>query len=151
MNIELLRIELSKAKYSLLFAAQDYPALVDMLSLKPLIDNPEPQQVISKPVTIVELWQQITPQEGLEIYKIPNLKPDIDNAIATNNLNDLQILLAIASQVISSESVAKLQALLAQTILDPNYKPQIQGESIAESLGFEFIKESDVQSALNNL
>jgi hypothetical protein len=148
MNLELLKIELGKPEYLELVTAEDYPGLVNILNNKPLIDNPEPQQVISKPVTIIDLWQQITPQEGLEIYKISNLKPDIDNAIATNNLNNLQILLAIASQIISAESTQKLQALLLQTIPDPNYKSQMQGESVAEKLGF-LIGEAEIQSALN--
>lgn len=148
-KIEIIKTELQKPEYQELIIKQDYPRLAEILNKKPLIDNPESQKTISKPITTIGLWQQITPQEGLEIYKIPALKPDINEAVASGDRQSLQALLAIASQILSPESVAKIQTLFSQKIPDPSYKARIQGESVAESLGLGFVREDEIQAALN--
>ena len=148
-RIETIRQELKNSKYLQLVTSQDYPALAFALNEKPLIKNPQPQKEIPKPITIMDLWINITPQEGLELYEIPGLKNDVEGAIASNNRNSLMALTAIAAQVISAESVKKIQALLAETILDPNYKTQVEGESLAEQFGLGFVEETEIQSALN--
>jgi hypothetical protein len=149
MKIDIIAQELEKPEYSSLAAAQDYPGLSQQLNQKPLINNPTPQADIPKPITILELFNCVTPQEGLEIYKIPNLKPDIDHAIANSLRQNLAALLAIVSQLISEESSGKIQALLSEEIPDPSYQPQISGQSRAEELGIYPVTNEDIQSALN--
>lgn len=148
-RIEIIKQELEKPEYLDLMEKQDYPALANMLNQKSTISNPEPQVQIPKPITTIDLWQRITPQEGLEIYKISKLKADIDAAIASNNRTSLAALFAITSQLISQTSKEKIESLLAETIPDPNYKSEIEGESIAEKLGLELVREDEIQSALN--
>lgn len=149
MKIDILAQELEKTEYADLVAAQNYPAIAARLNQKPLIDNPTPQGKIPKPINILDLFRCVTPQEGLEIYKIPNLKPDIDHAIAGNLRDNLTALLAIASEVISVESATKIQALLNEEISDPNHQSQILGQSRAEELDIYPVADEDVQAALN--
>jgi hypothetical protein len=148
-RIEIIKQELEKDKYSELIAKQNYPAIALLLNQKPQTDNPEPQKNIPKPLKILDLWQQITPEEGLEIYKIPDLKANIENAVDLNKRDSLEALIAIASLLVSEESKTKINALLAETIPDPNYKPFIVGESIAEELGLELVFDFEIQAALN--
>jgi hypothetical protein len=148
-RIEIIQQELEKTKYAELVAAQDYPGIALLLNEKSLIKNPEPQQDIPKPLQILDLWKQITTQEGLEIYKIPDLKANIENAVDLNKRDSLEALIAIASQLVSTESKSKIQTLLAETIPDPNYKPIIEGESIAQELGLNVVYDYEIQSALN--
>jgi hypothetical protein len=149
MKIDIIAQELEKSEYTNLVAAQDYPGLAQQLNQKPLIDNPTSQADIPKPITILELFNCVTHQEGLEIYKIPNLKPDIDHAIANNLRQNLAALLAIVSQLISEESSGKIQALLSDEIPDPSYQSQVLGQSRAEELGIYPVTNEDIQSALN--
>lgn len=148
-RIEIIKQELKDSKYLQLVKLQNYPALTSALNHKPLITNPQPQKEISEPITMMKLWMNITPQEGLELYRIPGLKNDVEEAIASNNRAGLMALVAIAAQIISEASAKKIQTLLAETMLDPNYKTQVEGESIAEQLGLEFVEEAEIQFALN--
>jgi hypothetical protein len=148
-RIEIIKQELEKPEYADLVTAQNYPAIALLMNAKPSISNPEPQQNIPKPLNILSLWQQITPQEALEVYKIPDLKSNIENAVDLNKRDSLEALIAIASLLVSEESKNKINALLAETIPDPNYKPFIEGQSIAQELGLELVFDFEIQAALN--
>jgi hypothetical protein len=149
MEVDILAEELKKTEYADLVSVQNYPGIVKRLNQKPLIDNPVTQENIPKPITILDLFSCVTAQEGLEIYKIPNLKPDIDHAITNNMRDNLTALLAITSQLISTESATKIQALLNEEIPDPSYQDQVLGQSRSEELGIYPVTNEDIQKALN--
>ena len=149
MNI--LESELLSPEYAELVKAQNYPAIANKLNKKELVDNPEKQQTIPKPLTLIELFQQITPAEALEIAKVPGIIDRIERAANENNRVGLQSLFFIIGSLLSNDSKIKIEALLKQTELDPNYQPTILGESRTEKLGIYPVTDINVQEVLNDI
>lgn len=148
-KIEILRVELAKPEYDDLVAAQNYPAIAQLLNNKPLIPNPTPQETVWKCPTILELFGAITPTEAVELYKIPGLIADIRTSIDLRNKPNLEAYFSMVQSLVSPTSATNLQALLNATELDHSYQSQILGVSRAEELGIYPVSEVDVQGALN--
>ncbi len=148
-NIDILRTELENEQYEDLVTAQNYPAIATQLNFRPLIDNPVPQEQIPKQLTLVDLFQSITPQEAVETFKIPGLLDRIELVINANDRVNIAILFEIVKTYISQISQSNLTDLLAQTEPDPNWQAQILRTSRAEELGIYPVNEMQVQSALN--
>ncbi len=148
-NIDILITELENEQYEDLVTAQNYPAIAAQLNLRPLIDNPLPQQDIPKQLTLVDLFQAITPEEAVETFKIPGLLDRIETVVNANDRVNIIILFAIVKTFISQNSQNNLTDLLAETEPDPSWQAQIIGTSRAEELGIHPVNEMQVQSALN--
>lgn len=146
-KIEIIKQELEKEEYKELIEKQDYPAIASYINNKPLTDNPLPVEKIPKPITLLELFERITPQEALGIYR-DGLKKDIENAVLSNNRTSLQLLFAIASLSLSPSSAVNVQNLLAQEVDDPNYSAQIKGQSIANLLSIDDVTDIEIQGIL---
>jgi hypothetical protein len=148
-NIDILKTELEAKQYADLVTAQNYPEIAALLNLKPLIDNPVPQQKVPKQLTLVDLFQAIAPKEALEIIKIPDFLNRVENSINSNDRISTGILLEVVKIFLSESSKSNLGNLLSLTIPDPNWQSQIPGISRSEELGIYPVNEMQVQSALN--
>ena len=148
-KITIIRDELELSEYSVLVTAQNYPAIASLLNNKPLIDNPVPQEEIPKQLTLVDLFQSITPVEAVDIFKIPGLLDRIEGVVNANDRVNIGILFEIVKTFISQDSKDNLTALLALTEPDPNWQSQIPGLSRAEELNIYPVNEQEVQEALN--
>lgn len=150
-KIEILRQELAKPEYQELVNVeqQDYSAIAQLLNNRPIIPNPVPQENVWKCPQILELFAAITPQEGIELYKIPNLVEDIRTAINERKRESLNAYFSMVQSLVRPASVSNLQALLNQEISDSNYQQNILGLSKAQELNIYPVSEIDVQGALN--
>lgn len=148
-KFNIIKEELKKEEYKELIERQDYSAIANYINNKPLIDNPISVEKVPKPITLSELFECITPQEALEIYK-NGLKKDIEDATLTNNRTSLQLLFAISNISLSSNSAANVQNLLTQEIDDPNYLSQIKGQSIANLLNISDVVDAEIQGILTD-
>ncbi|MFN6560013.1 MAG: hypothetical protein RMY28_009415 [Nostoc sp. ChiSLP01] len=148
-KITILRTELELPEYGQLVAAQNYSAIANLLNNKPLIANPVPQEEIPKQLTLVNLFQAITPQEAVETFKIPGLLDRVESVVNANDRVNISILFEIVKTYISQDSKDNLTNLLSLTEPDPNWQSQVVGLSRAEQLGIYPITNSEVQEALN--
>lgn len=152
MKLEILKQELAKPEYASLVNVeqQNYPAIAALLNNKPLIPNPIPQQQVPKQVTIEDVVGLVTSQERFVIAETKTYDRILDAARQNRfdwMLGNLQTLLS--GGVISQGSYDAIVAKFQETELDPNYQPQILGQSKAEELGIYPVSEIDVQGALN--
>lgn len=147
-KFELIKTELKKPEYLELVEAQNYPAIAVLLNQQPLKPNPKPQEKIPKPITLIDLFQQITPLEALEINKIPGMVDRLENVTEKNDRIKLQALFKTIQVLLGVDSQNKIQALMQQTILDPNYEAQIRVQSRAEELGIGLVTNEDIQACL---
>ncbi|MEH2067916.1 MAG: hypothetical protein V7K47_07070 [Nostoc sp.] len=148
-DIDILRTELQSGQYASLVAAQNYPAIASVLNTKPLISNPAPQGQVPKQLSMENLFEAITPAEGLATFQYPGLLDRIELAVNNNDRPKIGIHFAMVKTFISLSSQTNLINLLAQTEPDPNWQSQIDGVSRAEELGIYPVNEMLVQSALN--
>jgi hypothetical protein len=148
-KITILRTELELPEYEQIVATQNYPAIATLLNNRPLINNPVPQEKIPKQLTLVDLFQAITPQESVDTFKIPGLLDRIENVVNANDRINIAILFEVVKTYISQNSKDNLANLLALTEPDPNWQSQIFGQSRSEELNIYPVNEQEVQEALN--
>jgi hypothetical protein len=149
-RIEILKTELIKEEYTPLIESQSYDSIANILNERLLIPNPTPQTEVSKIPTIESIAGLVTPQERFAIAETRTYDRILD-AVRQNRIDwiiaNLQTLLG--GGVISQNSYDAIITVLEETELDPNYQPQIPGQSKAESLGIYPVTASQVQEALN--
>jgi hypothetical protein len=86
------------------------------------------------------------------VYNVlPQLIPDLRNAIDNNDRDYMAVLLTIAATatVISAATVTKLQAVLTATVPDPSWSATVAGPSLASAAGFGTVTAAMVQKELN--
>jgi hypothetical protein len=150
-KITILQTELESSEYTVLVSNQDYPAIANLLNNKPLIDNPEPQADVPTQLSLLALFEAITPLEGAEFFKNYNgsFINRIEQAVNANDRQNIEALFGIVKTFISQESQNNVTALLDLTEPDPNWQPQVLGQSRAEELDIYPVSAQEVQEALN--
>ena len=131
----------------------NYQAIADKLNAPTTIVNPvaaAPQ--VAAPVSLKQVMALVPAAEMVQVYKImPQLIPDLRNAIDNNDREYMAVLLTIAatSTVISAATVTKLQTLLGSTVPDPAWSATVAGPSLASAAGFGTVTAAMVQRELN--
>jgi len=131
----------------------NYEAIAARLNAPTSIANPvtaAPQ--VAAPVSLKQVMALVPAAEMVQVYKVmPQLIPDLRNAIDNNDREYMAVLLTIAatSTVISAATVTKLQTLLGSTVPDPSWSATVAGPSIASAAGFGTITAAMVQRELN--
>ena len=144
--------ELIDAHCGDLVLVQDYPAIAERLNAPTTKDNPakEPAQVAA-PVTLKSVMELVPPAEMVVVYKtMPQLIPDLKAAIDQSDREYMLALLTIAAtaQVISAETIGKLQELLVATVDDPSWSATVAGPSLATAAGLPRVTSVMVQAVL---
>lgn len=133
--------------------AGNYQAIAARLNAPTSIANPvtvAPQ--VAAPVTLKQIMALVPAAEMVQVYKqLPQLIPDLRNAIDNNDRDYMAALLTIAATatVISAATVAKLQAVLTATVPDPSWSATVAGPSLASAAGFGTVTAAMVQKELN--
>lgn len=152
-KIEILAQELANSEYAEIVATQNYPAIAQLLNQNPLINNPTPQGVIPKPLSLLTLLDAVTQAELLSIKDVLGSFDGLGEIARTNDrprlIGTLALIRKALGESFSQSSTNNIQALINETIPDPNYQSQIPGQSRAEELNIYPIDEHDVQAALN--
>ena len=131
----------------------NYEAIAARLNAPTTIANPvaaAPQ--VAAPVSLKQVMALVPAAEMVQVYKqMPQLIPDLRNAIDNNDREYMAVLLTIAATatVISAGTVAKLQTLLGATEPDPAWTATVAGPSLASAAGFGVITPAMVQAAVN--
>ena len=139
--------------FAVLVKAQDYPAIADVLNAPTTIANPvavAPQ--VPTQATLKQIMALVPAAEMVAVYKtMPQLIPDLRNAIDTGDRDYQAMLLTIAATatVISEATITKLQTLLATTQPDPAWSATVAGPSLAAAAGLGVVTPAMVQKALN--
>jgi hypothetical protein len=113
-------------------------------------DNPAPQGQISAPISMVAIRELVPDIEAFNVLSNP-IWDRITEAINQKDLvtvnNHIKALLA--GNVISAETVAKIEPLLSATIPDPNYQP-LTWQSLAQQAGFGIVYTDEIQEVIDN-
>lgn len=131
----------------------NYVAIAAKLNAPTTIANPvaaAPQ--VAAPVALKQIMALVPAAEMVQVYKImPQLIPDLRNAIDNNDRDYMAVLLTIAATatVISAATVTKLQALLGSTVPDPTWSTTVAGPSLASAAGLGTVTAAMVQRELN--
>ena len=131
----------------------NYEAIAARLNAPTSIANPvkvAPQVAAS--IALKQIMALVPAAEMVQVYKVmPQLIPDLRNAIDNNDRDYMAVLLTIAATatVISAATVAKLQTLLGATVADPTWSATVAGPSLASAAGFGVITPAMVQAAVN--
>jgi len=131
----------------------NYEAIAARLNAPTTIANPvtvAPQ--VAAPVTLKQIMALVPAAEMVQVYKVmPQLIPDLRNAIDNNDRDYMAALLTIAATatVISAATVAKLQTVLTATVPDPTWSATVAGPSLASAAGFGTVTPAMVQEELN--
>ncbi len=131
----------------------NYQAIADKLNAPTTIVNPvaaAPQ--VAAPVSLKQVMALVPATEMVQVYKqLPQLIPDLRNAIDNNDREYMAVLLTIAatSTVISAATVTKLQTLLGSTVPDPTWSATVAGPSLAAAAGLGTVTAAMVQKELN--
>ena len=131
----------------------NYEAIAARLNAPTTIANPvavAPQ--VAAPVTLKQIMALVPAAEMVQVYKVmPQLIPDLRNAIDNNDREYMAVLLTIAatSTVISAATVTKLQTLLGSTVPDPTWSATVAGPSLAAAAGLGTVTAAMVQRELN--
>ena len=153
MNFEILKNELSKEKYKLLKDSQNYEEIAKLLNESKLIDNPTQQSFVPKRFTLSSIFAEIAKVSPSDVLKLGDIAGWVidgtKTALESNNRNEMANYLAICSGKLSAESKAKLQSLLLETEVDPNWQSKISTRSISQELGLGFVSKVDVQTVIN--
>lgn len=150
-KLEKITQELQAPEYAELVEKQDYPAIASKLNQKPLIDNPEPQATVPKMLTTKDadiLFELLSEEEAQAIAMFPNMLERLTSSFSQNDRRMILQSYKIIKSKLTPENQAAIENYLNQTEPDPNYQPQIQGQSRAEVLGIS-VDEHDIQAALN--
>ena len=131
----------------------NYQAIADKLNAPTTIVNPvaaAPQ--VASQVSLKQVMSLVPATEMVQVYKVmPQLIPDLRNAIDNNDRDYMAVLLTIAatSTVISAATVTKLQTLLGSTVPDPTWSATVAGPSLASAAGLGTVTAAMVQRELN--
>ena len=131
----------------------NYEAIAARLNAPTSIANPvtaAPQ--VAAPVSLKQVMALVPAAEMVQVYKImPQLIPDLRNAIDNNDREYMAVLLTIAATatVISAATVTKLQTLLGSTVADPSWSATVAGPSLASAAGLGTVTAAMVQRELN--
>lgn len=131
----------------------NYQAIADKLNAPTTKANPvtaAPQ--VAAPIALKAIMALVPATEMVQVYKImPQLIPDLRNAIDTNDWDYMAVLLTIAATatVISAATVTKLQTLLGSTVPDPTWSATVAGPSLASAAGLGTVTAAMVQKELN--
>lgn len=131
----------------------NYEAIAARLNAPTSIANPvtvAPQ--VAAPVSLKQIMALVPAAEMVQVYKqLPQLIPDLRNAIDTNDRDYMAALLTIAATatVISAATVTKLQAVLTATVPDPAWSATVAGPSLAAAAGLGTVTPAMVQAAKN--
>lgn len=131
----------------------NYQAIADKLNAPTTIANSvaaAPQ--VAAPVSLKQVMALVPAAEMVQVYKVmPQLIPDLRNAIDNNDREYMAVLLTIAatSTVISAATVTKLQTLLGSTVPDPTWSATVAGPSLAAAAGLGTVTAAMVQRELN--
>ena len=131
----------------------NYQAIAEKLNAPTSMANPvatAPQ--VAAPIALKQVMALVPAAEMVQVYKVmPQLIPDLRNAIDNNDRDYMAVLLTIAATatVISAATVAKLQTLLGATVADPTWSATVAGPSLASAAGFGVITPAMVQAAVN--
>lgn len=131
----------------------NYEAIAAKLNAPTSIANPvtaAPQ--VAAPVSLKQVMALVPAAEMVQVYKVmPQLIPDLRNAIDNNDREYMAVLLTIAatSTVISAATVTKLQTLLGSTAPDPTWSATVAGPSLAAAAGLGTVTAAMVQRELN--
>ena len=131
----------------------NYEAIAAKLNAPTTIANPvtaAPQ--VAAPIALKQIMALVPAAEMVQVYKImPQLIPDLRNAIDNNDREYMAVLLTIAatSTVISAATVTKLQTLLGSTVPDPTWSATVAGPSLAAAAGLGVITAAMVQREPN--
>lgn len=134
-----------------LITLKDYSNIAAILNTPQTINNPVTSAPnIPKPVALTDIYSAITLADAAAIFGKVNdtFLQLLQEYLTANDRTHTANMLAIASQIISSQSVNNIEALLAETIPDPTWTATIQ-QSLAVQSGYGIISSLDVQNAFN--
>ena len=111
--------------------ASDYTGIANWFNARPLINNPEPQGTVPKPVkNIFEITNLLAGPAEVATFtanvELLKLQPYLSGLVQFETSADINEL-CDSTQGLSDESKDAIKALCAQTILDPSYQAQIPG------------------------
>jgi len=134
-----------------LITLKDYTNIAAILNTPQTITNPITSAPnIPKPLALTDIYAAINPADAMAIFGKVNdtFLQLLQEYLAANDRIHAANMLTIASQIISSQSVTNIQALLAETIPDPSWTATIQ-QSLAVQNGYDSVSSLDVQNAFN--
>lgn len=153
-------------EYAGLVEARDYQAIAKALNEMVMVDNPEPQLQVAKPVQFIdELFAIILQDAGTDPDRFA-----ADNAALAALDQHLQrgerlakyfglqfsgpigAVTELASNKfgLTETTRSRIQARLAETIPDPDYREQIPSDSIAKQNGLGIVTARHVQGVVIN-
>ncbi len=138
----------------LMALGNDYPAIARWLNEAPLIDNPAPQPVISKPCTVAGLFAVLPAADISLLSQLSDLLSvgqGIADATGMEYGSTPQTMLATLQGLgLSADGVAAVTAELEQTIPDPDWQAQIPGPPRYLGLGLsDPVSPDQVQESLH--
>lgn len=99
-----------------------------------MVDNPEQPGTVPKPLSVQSVMEAV-PDEQYQALSFEQRKAVSDAVLANDRTRlALQLLDAHKAQQISDSTKADLEALMAETISDPNWQAQVPGPVLAETL-----------------
>ena len=142
-------------------AGQDYQAIALRLNEKPRIPNPETQRDVPKPLRSVdELFGLILEGGNFEqdmgalttcaqFLSIGKVFGEYCSIPFTGPLAEVVGLLQMPVFNLSEATADAVRARLAEVMPDPDWPAEVDGLSIAQEKGFEFVRPEQVQGALS--
>ena len=119
------------------------------LNIKSLVNNPAPVSKVLKKVTISELLDACTKEEGLNLIERPVFRLAMETYNSGNVTEAVRIFqLMVSNNLLLLSSVAAIGTLLQETVDDPEYRSQVY-LSLAELAGYDLILASEVIEAQN--
>lgn len=147
--------EIIETNPELFSLAHDYPAIAAWLNECPMIPNPSPQGQVPKPYTMAELFALITSQSDLAIVAETAQLLRAGQAIADVagiefGSTPQSIFAMLQGRGLSQSATNAIAARMAETMNDPDWRPEVMGEARRVALGIEpIVTPEQVQGALN--
>lgn len=153
-DYELLKKEVMKDVYADLRASSDYAGIAQRLNAPATEPNPVAQGQTPKRLTLDVIFntiEQAAPADVAKLSAIPGWIVDrVEQALAANDRAKMGNYLAIVGSQLSAASKTALSSLLAETEPDPDWVSVVSWPSVADTLGIDVIRPSDVQAVLNS-
>ena len=156
MNQTLKQLLTDNAELNSLVTAPEpnYSAAAQLINNVPMVANPEPQQQIPVAPTLQDVLGLVTPQERFAIGETKAYDRILD-AVSQGRfdwvIDNLTTLLTEGNGILSQASYENLLAALnnpnPQTVPDPNYRPLIVGQSLAQQHNLSFVDAGQVMLA----
>lgn len=144
MNLDILREELKRAKYTGL----TYEQCAALLNTRPLLDNPTPQPDRPRLITWRAFLDALTAGDVAKVYA-SGMTGDVRAALDSNDRAIAGSLWRGLKTILAAGSITAIEAAMAQTEKDPAWSAKIAGQSWADANLGRAVTPSDVQAALH--